>query len=264
MNNNSLVPTPRTDKNGLTVIRHMRPQSTPALRTALPPVTLSKDAAKRTTKLRMEELSAIMKTPLIASKTRKLLSGSTSEELDRLDTVLREYHGMSPREQKVVHKALRPLTVDRKDTDHVHEILALRSAFCGPWAEETNPSVTGIEEYIYGVRDALGVSIYHRDSMKFNSEQELKEAVAVTRYLFEMDRRFPRQSFRPADQTYLSSIDIGYLKFKDPVLVTLLREYPDRVEDLIEFSGVHQTSEAHRLRAYLEHDGASSLSGGYL
>lgn len=261
----NLIPTPRTDKNGNTVIRHMRPVSAPAASgAAIPPVALPKSAGKRTAKLRMEEIAAIFRNPLVASKTRKLLSASTPEELDTLDTVLREYDGMTPLEQKVVKKALRPLTVGRGDTEHVHEILALRSAFCGPWAEENDPAVTGIEDYIYGVRDAFGVSLYHRYSMKFRSEQELNEAVAVTRYLFEMDRRHPRQSFRPADMTYLSGINISYLKFKDPALVALLREYPDRVEDLIEFSGEQQTSGVHALRAYLEHEGASSLSGGYL
>lgn len=43
--NPSLVPTPRTDKNGWTVIRHMKPQSdAPTSTKAIPPVTSSPEA----------------------------------------------------------------------------------------------------------------------------------------------------------------------------------------------------------------------------
>jgi hypothetical protein len=201
---------------------------------------------------------------VVTSKARKWLSGSVPEELERLDAALDGYDDLPERERHVIQVAIGALGVSRGETEFAHELLALRPAFCGEWATESGASIGGLSDFVYGVRESFGLSLEHVVSLRFRDEQELREAIAVTRFTYELDRRFPRQSFRPAEQAYVRSTGASYLQHKDPALVALLREHHDRVEELIEFAAEHRTCDPQILRAHLEHGGATSLSSGYL
>jgi len=261
----NLIPTQRTDKNGRTVIRHMRPVSSAAANASgfpAPSVT-----SKQTMKERVAAIDAFFRKHrrmVVPSKARAFLSDSTPEELERLNMVLESHDDMPEREKFIVHEAMRSLSTPRETTEFVHELLALRSAFCGEWSVRNSPSIKGLTDFVYGTRESLGASLEEFGSLRFKEEQELREAVAVTRFTYEMDRRFPRQDFRPAEHAYIRSTGTGYLQHKDPALVELLREHCDRVEELIEFAAEHRTCDVQALRAYLEHEGAKSLSSGYL
>lgn len=261
----NLIPTQRIDKNGHAVIRHMRTVASAA--SNMSGVPAPSVAQKRTMKERIERVDALLRKTgktAIASKTRKWLAGSVPEELERLDVVMDGYDDLPVRERGIAQVALGALSASRGKSEFIHEILALRSAFSSEWSVETQASMMGLPDFIYGLREAFGLSLDHYVSLRFRDEQELREAVAVTRFAYELDRRFPRQSFRPAEHAYIDSTGISYLQHKDHVLVSLLREHPDRVGDLIEFSAEHLTCDPQALRAHLEHNGPTSLSSGYL
>jgi hypothetical protein len=201
---------------------------------------------------------------MVTSKARKWLSGSVPEELDRLDAVLEGYDDMPARERFIVQSAMNSLSSPRETTEFIHETIALRSAFCGEWSTENSASGNDLPDFIKGLRESFGLSLEHFVSLRFRDEHELDEAVAVTRFTYEIYRRFPRESFRSAEHAYVSNTGDSYLQHKDPALVALLREHHDRVGELIEFAAEYRTCDPQILRAHLEHGGATSLSSGYL
>lgn len=261
----NLIPTQRTDKNGRTVIRHMKPVASHASNMSRVPAPAV--GKPRTAKERLKDIEAFLhkgRRGIIPSMARRWLADSVPEELDRLDSVLSEYDEMPEREQFVVREAMNTLSNPRANTEFIHESLALRSAFCGEWSVENQPAFSNLSDYIMGLRESFGLSLEHHVSLRFRDEQELREAISVTRFTYEMDRRFPRQAFRPAEHAYVRNTGDSYLQHKDPALVALLREHHDRVGEMIEFSAEHFTCDAQALRAHLEHDGPSAVSSGYL
>lgn len=92
MTMSNLIPTPRTDKNGVTVIRHMKPQTAPKSRTTIPPVSTPVD---KTRAIIIDEatrsLTGLLETggstgvnEKIARKITDVLTSYTDTTLDRI------------------------------------------------------------------------------------------------------------------------------------------------------------------------------------
>lgn len=264
----NLVPTPRVDKNGVTVVRHVKPGTTSASKLpVIPQVNVPTIQTKqRTMRQRTEGITELRqygdrRPRMLPSKIGKWLSGSRTDELERLDEVIDGYREMPAQELHIIKSALSPLAIVGESTEFIHEMLALRRSFCGEWASENNVSVSKADDYIMGLRESFGAPI--RKPLQFHDARTLKEAEAVMRFTFELDRRFPREAFRPAEHAYIEG-GISYLRHREPALVALLREYPERADDLLEFAVEHRTSDPQLLRAHVEHDGPLAVSTGYL
>lgn len=281
----NLVPTPRTDRNGRTVIRHMRPEdaATPA-RQALPVATLPAGPldVRQVKRELFNFLDDNTRNGYSDSSDYTVLEQwldvSTGEQLLGLVTAIQTVRESKTsddpallREAKVIRTIMHDTLNNKAHLLHTHDMLRFRSSFSDCRFELTKSSL-GI---------MLGVYVGNRCDMhgKPLPERELPTPegfAASLRYSFEMMSAclyngHARQAL-PVTEIFITlegkrpneKMTYSIFPYRDDSLADLISDYPERVEDLIDFSLGNNTSDSDRLSALMEYDGHTTLSSGAL
>lgn len=269
--NPDLIPTVITDKTGkvTTVHRKTASQSPPSMSKVPVPTLGDIRPAQKVTKAaltrnitRVFETNGQLMKPL-KSKIEKWIEHSTPQQLTVLNEAIgNSFHTVSDHEKRIIAEILNPLCWSRSQTGAMHELLALRQAFCSDWATENNRvmTTTDLESLMYGLRGGD-----FKTPIDLSDNQRNKENVALLRFAFELKERAPYGGFLPVRQSLegRGRLEPVYVYDRED-LKELIRQYPDRVNDLIELAVSHETCHPDRLRAMLEHEGPGTLSSGAL
>ena len=276
--NPNLLPTVVTDKNGkITTVHKKNNSHASSLAASIPaPVLGHRRVQKATTVSRFRTIAHVaaegtISASVIKGKTERFLKNSTPEQLERLDEALAGLESVTTHERLILSSAFTPLAQRQGDTGAIHEIIAHRKAFASEWAVRNEPRsfMYHLESFIYGARDNGKGSKYE---LECSDESVVNPNIASIRFAYELKERAPYGGFLPTRNGQVITGDDpkgGYtfgeaFFFDRRELKSLVEEYAHRVDDLIEFSITQQTSDPHRLRALLEHEGHSSLTYGLL
>lgn len=279
MATSNLTPTVIADKNGkVTTVHKKIDAQKPSLVNSVPAPTLRVSGrprvsnASRITRIG-EALNGSLWKILVKSKAQRWLMDSSPEQLAVLDATLDEMGTYTQQEKFVFQSIVEPLTHRNGETGAIHELLTHRKAFASEWAIANEPRrfANSLEPFIYGLREGRGDGdTERRIPLDCGDENLVRENIALIRFAFELKERAHDGGFLPI---YRVQAEVGsgtnYVNvtanvYDNKGLEALIREYADRVDDIIEFSISQQTSDPHRLRALLEHEGHSSMTYGLL
>lgn len=270
LTNQNLTPTVISDKNGKITTVHKRQDSAFTAAPNVPAPFISEPVSPLPSKAVLVrrvadklEYSTLNMTP-VRAKIKKWVDRSTTAQLTVLDEAVGwAFEDCSEYEQSVITGILNSLAATRGDTQAIHELLALREAFCSDWAEKVEPGVYTdmLEGFVFGIRDQNNRS----KPLDVSDEGVNKQNIALLRFAYELMERAENPEYLPTKGYILDEItgDTAFV-YKSDDLKSLISQYADRVDELISLSLEHETSEAHQLRALLEHEGHSSLVYGML
>lgn len=275
--NPNLTPSVISDKNGKVTTVHKREvKSTASSMSKVPAPALGHNKEPKVTMVaRVRGINHVISTvkggvTVIKAKTERFLASSTPEQLAILDEAIAGFESATEHERRVLSTILEPLIERKWKTGAIHEALAHRVAFASAWAVSNIPNrhITGLEPFIYGARKQ---GDDFKTKLDCTDESVVSEQTALLRFAYELKERAPFGGFLPVSskQVEVDYDDTGTVyaavySYEDDELRNLIAENADRVDDLIEFSVTQQTSDPHRLRALLEHEGHSSLTYGLL
>ena len=272
--NPNLTATLVTDKNGrLTTVHKKRDSPASMSRANVPAPTLGAKAPRVTNASRLRGISDVFiienKIPNKA-KVKQWLAESTPEQLDALDDALESFASATRREKYVLSMILDPLTYRTGYTEATHELIRHRQAFTSEWAISNNPvnHITLLPAFVYGARQQSITDF--KTALDCTDENAVRENIALLRFAYELQERATYGGFLPIYKDRVAVSDaqehphVNAYVYDDPKLKDLIKEYADRVDDLIEFSITQKTSDPYRLRALLEHEGHSTLVYGML
>lgn len=264
--NPSLLPTVITDKNGKVTTVHKKQAAATASPVGVPAPALGGKAKPKTTlasrvKDVAQAFSQGSERQVIKTKVERWIKFSTPEQLVVLDEVLESFDSMSEHEKFVVIAALEPLTYRTGHTNAIHEVLAMRSAFCSDWAVANNPRHTSaVEGYVVGMR-----TDNYRTPLDLTDNEAVRENKALIRFAYELTTRSPYGGFLPVYQAQTQvGADSYVYEYDREELKDLIRENADRVDVMVELALDNETCDPQRLQALMEHEGHSSLTGGAL
>lgn len=281
----NLVPTPRTDRNGRTVIRHIRDDTTAATTRQLLPAAALPETPPSIRQVKRELFNFLDDNtrsgyPDSSDYTllEQWLEVSTGDQLSELltaiHTVRDSKNSSDPvllREAEVIRAIMHDTLNNKAHMVHTHDMLRFRSSFSDARFDLPKSSLKII----------LGVYVGNRCDMhgKPLPERELPTPEgfsASLRYSFEMMiaclyHGHDKQAI-PVTEIYLTAEGKGpsgratysIFPYRDQELAYLISENPDRVENLIDLSLANKTSEPDRLLALMDYDGHATLSSGAL
>jgi hypothetical protein len=263
-----LVSEQRTDKNGVTRTRWVKPDvavkkagTMPAPQTK-PQAPVVTNADRRDTILRSIQT---MGKERASSKIDDFLSGATPEQIAVVDDALMELtddnSDAAVKRKKYVAARIIRICIDDATVIAGHDMFRYREAFSSHWAQNNHPSMTNAERIMLGLRGF---------NLPFDDEAVNPNDVACVRFAYEMKARFPDAPFLPVSKNIFQLRINGVRGFnevdvyKEPKLPNLIWENPDRVDDLIAFAAARETSDAQRLEEMLSLDGSKVLAEGLL
>jgi hypothetical protein len=275
--NPNLTPTVIADKNGkITTVHKRDAKSAASSMSSVPAPALG---YRRETKVSMVSRYRGIATIIskgsssekaIKAKTDRFLASSTPEQLDILDEAISGFDSATDHERLILSTILEPLSIRTGKTGAIHELVAHRAAFASEWSINNKPRryMHGLEPFMFGVRQQ-GTDFSTK--LDCTDESAVGEQTALIRFAYELKERAPFGGFQPV---YNVKVEVdhdstGYVyasahAYENDELKNLIIENADRVDDLIEFSVTQETSDPHRLRALLEHEGHSSMTYGLL
>ena len=268
-NRDGLVAVKRMDRNGKFVTRHVKPDAAfSAGAKAMPAPRLTKRTITAANRADLINEAAGHIKP--ADTLKKTLERASDEMIKTLDEALTVYGAPSSdpaviREKQVIQKALHSLARGSADDDKlVHEMLALRSAFCSPWAVENDAPISNslMKEFFYGygIRSGQELSL---------TPKWVAGLSAFVRFAYEMKERCPDADFLPTVQKH---VNIGGHNrthpaqvYRDTDTANFIFTHAQQTTELIEIAIKHQTSDAKMLDYLLESGEASkAVSSGWL
>ena len=266
--NPKLVPTTVTDKNGKVTTVHKKSETTVASRSGVPAPKLSaKQAAHESKASRVRRITHALESDefdrhVVKAKVERFLASSTPEQLSVLDEAVSEsFDASSPHEKRVVASILSPFSANRRSTKIIIELLTLRKAFASDWAKRTEPrqQIHDLDAFIYGLREEQS-----KAPLDLTDEKTNEQNIALLRFAYELKERAPYGGFLPvAIKADNLREQVAYV-YDSEDLANLIRKYPERVDEMIQFALDNETCQAHRLRALVEHEGHSSMTSGWL
>jgi hypothetical protein len=268
--NSNLTPTVVSDKNGKITTVHKRQDSAAVPVSNVPAPVISESMSPLPSKAVLArrvvdklEYPTLHMEP-VRAKIKKWVDRSTPAQLAVLDEAVGWAFGdCSEYEQSVITGILNPLATTRGDTQAIDELLALREAFCSDWAEKTEPGIYTdmLEGFVYGIRDEKNRS----KPLDLSDEGVNRQNIALLRFAYELMERAKTPEYLPTTEYVLDEhTQAAAYVYKSDDLKALICQYADRVDDLISLALDNDTTDAHRLRALLEHEGHSSLVYGML
>lgn len=281
--NSNLVPTPRTDRNGKTVIRHMK-TAKEASKTVLPVPAVTPQPVVTVRQVRRELYDFLDNNTrngyADSSDYRVLdrwLSHSTDDQLIKLSAAINFVNDNTDssdaavlREAKVIRMGLQDTLNNSALTRHAHGFLAARSAFC------SDRSVTSESPLMSALPHYLGLCCDNNGSALPEEQLPSSEQLHATlRYAYEVTAaimhhgnkaEFPVNEIGAMAQGEREGETSTYeiLPYKDKSLLEMVSTHADRVEEIIALSLEAQTTDPARIAALLDHDGHSTLSSGAL
>lgn len=267
--NPNLTPTVIADKNGkLTTVHKKNDATASSSLSSVPAPTLyggikstKPSTASRIRGIRHALTGGSWKKP-VQAKSERFVNFSTPEQLDILDEALAEFDELTDHEQAILASIFEPLASRTGNSGAIHELLAHRKAFASEWTFRENPSlqIDNLEGLVYGLRENS-----FQTKLDCTDESVVNENIALIRFAYEIKERAPYGGFLPVHSEQIGvGGDSTASVYDSEDLKNLIRENADRVDDLIELSLAQKTSDPHRIRALLEHEGHSSLTYGLL
>jgi hypothetical protein len=209
---------------------------------------------------RISELNAIFSganCSFMAHRVRAALYDYEPHTINAIDDIISKAPTMSMRERKVLCDMFS--SAETHNEEILVEGFRLMEAFCSPYATQRNLKLLEPLEYVLGVRDDFLVPL------DLDDEKVFQETVALMRYAYEMHFRMMGDVEPATTITYSHEHQmLGQNYSEKPLLKELVREYPERVGDLIDLSLKHETSDATLLRSLIEHDGPTAMATGWL
>lgn len=257
----ALTPEKRVDKNGVMSTRWVKSlvdKSTAMLNA--PNVAKVSLAKKAEDNKRLAELKVMFRgvqRSFLDHRIRMAFENYAPESIKAIDSIIAESPTMSVRERQILCEMFN--SAETYNEDILVEGFLLREAFCGPYATRSNLRVLEPLEFALGVRDDFNIPL------DLSDEKVFQETVALMRYAYEMHFRDHGDVEPHTTITYSHEHQmLGRNYSETPLLKELVREYPERVEELIDLSIKHETSDAILLRSLLEHDGPTAVATGWL
>ena len=268
-----LIPEQRTDRNGRTSTRWVKPATNttslplkaPAPVLPGPGIITEWTVSSRIS--RIEEITGVSRKHNILERW---IENANKRELGVIDSALEVFDkddsdAAVAREQKVIKSILHSLARGSSTEDEVVlEMLALREAFCSEWSQENDPQIMNAElkSYIYGLRGSKPLPLDKDDKWVIG-------LTAAIRFAYEVNARCPEQDFLPtveADSSIgFSSVRTTRREFVTPDLANLAYQESAKTTELIELAITNRTNDAAVLRSLLENpDGAKPLANGWL
>lgn len=242
MKSSPLIPTPRTDKNGRTVIRHMKNlgSSSSVQPKNLPPVKATTDAA-----LRKERVHSIT---MILAKYTNLTGGNywydslenfSDEQLGKLQDICDEM------EDRWVNRQI-PMTADMKHVqDHVMLTGPSKIEFFHKYRQETNSGYSYVQmDNTLRTLKTLGLA------ESPNMDAHIKATMLYTPLGDPESNIFKTASY-----------------FLDRKLIKFIERHPDRVEEIMAFRTQRNSERYSDLEKYLKEKDelkAPAVMGGWL
>lgn len=270
LSNQNLVPTVIADRNGKVTTVHKKQETATTASPVVPAPVISEPLSQLPSKAVLArrvadklEYPTLHMEP-VRSKIKRWIDRSTTAQLTVLDEAVGwAFEDASEYEQSVVTGILNSLATTRGDTQAIHELLALREAFCSDWAEEVEPGVytDALEGFVFGIRDEKNRS----KPLDVSDEGVNRQSIALLRFAYELMERAKKPEYLPTEGYILDEItgDTAFVYKRDD-LKALISQHADRVDELICLALDHETTDAHKLRALLEHEGHASLVYGML
>ena len=266
--NQNLVPTTVTDKNGKVTTVHKKAESVAATRSGVPAPKLSaKQAAHESKASRVRRITQVLESDeydrhVVKAKAERFITSSTPEQLAVLDEAIGEsFDTISQHEKRVMASILSPLAANRRSTKIIIELLTLRKAFASDWAMKTEPRqhIHDLDAFVYGLREGQS-----KNPLDLTDENTNEQNIALLRFAYELKERAPYGGFLPvATKADNLREQVAYV-YDSEELANLIRKHPERVDDMIQFALDKETCQAHRLLAFLEHEGHSTMTSGWL
>lgn len=257
----ALVPEKRVDKNGVTRTRWVKTlfNKSSAIFNAPKLAKLSADK-ERDDNERITSLVVLFRggnSYFRDHRLRDAFENYGPESLKAIDDIIVAMPSMDARNRRVLCDMFS--SAETFNEEILIEGFLLREAFCGPYATRTNLRVLEPLEYVLGVRDDFHVPL------DLSDEKVFQETVALMRYAYEMHFRNLADVEPHTTITYSQEHQMLGRNYSDtPLLKELVREYPERVEELIDLSIKHETSDAILLRSLIEHEGPTAVASGWL
>lgn len=277
---NNLVPTPRTDRNGKTVIRHMRPEQQNAPQKAFPGVSLT--TGQDTLGSVKSELLWVLSTnykhgyhdTAVVKDVVRWVNNSTDQQLAELVAALKtvttaetSFVPAVVREANVIRSILSSTLNDQVHHRHAHGMLAARAAFCSESAtlEKTDMRIA-LPVYLGLVCNMHGKDLPEEEIL------EPQKLQAALRYAYEtINARVSYDSTKVFTEIYVqaesghrTTVSYSFVQYRDKKLLKLLTENVDRVDDIISLTRSHQTFDPTRLSVLMNYDGPQPLGSGAL
>jgi hypothetical protein len=257
----ALVPEKRVDKNGVMRTRWVRSlvnKSTAILNA--PKLAKLSEIKRLDNNERIASLKVLFReadTYFMDHRLRHAFENYGPEQLKSIDDIIAATPKMDARNRRVLCDMFN--SAEAYNGDILIEGFLLREAFCGPYATLSNLKLLEPLEYVLGVRDDFNVPL------DLNDEKVFQETVALMRYAYEMHFRNLADVEPHTTITYSQEHQMLGRNYSDtPLLKELVRDYPDRVEELIDLSLKHETSDAILLRSLIEHEGPTAVASGWL
>lgn len=257
----SLVPEKRVDKNGVLSTRWVRSlvNKSTAMFNA-PKLAKLAEHKRLDNNERMASLKVLFtgaNVSFMDHRLRYAFENYGPEQLKAVDDIIAVMPSMDVRNRRVLCDMFS--SAETYNQDILVEGFLLREAFCSPYATQRNLKLLEPLEYVLGVRDDFSVPL------DLSDEKVFQETAALMRYAYEMHFRDHGDVEPHTTITYSQEHQmLGRNYSETPLLKELVREYPERVEELIDLSIKHETSDAILLRSLLEHEGPTAIASGWL
>lgn len=278
---NNLIPTPRTDKNGHTVIRHMKPVAASSTSSVLPAVSLPVPAASKA-----ELLSAMMEVFGVSASSSSSqffsvqiegwLDSSTPEQLADLGVVIEELGPLDgldgdtddpavKRNRVVIRGIMNETIQNRTNRIHTHDLLAMRSAFCSDYARlHQLPLGQGFSHF-------LGLISKDGYILPPSERATNEELISGIRFAYELGVRLSDGSAMPTKSSAVESIDdrgdakaLYASEYKSRELLELVMRNGDRVGELIDLAETRKSCDPSLLKELLNSDTHRAMNPGWL
>lgn len=267
-NRDHLIPEQRTDKNGDTRTRWVKPTSVAKESGRMPAPQAQPQKPAITNADRIETILSSIQTfgkEKASAKLDSLLSLATPKQLAVVDEALAELTnedtGLAARRKKYVAARIIRISLDETTSIAGHDMFRYREAFSSHWAQNHRPSMSDAERIMLGLRGF---------ELPFDDDASIPNVVACIRYAYEIKAQFPGASFLPVSKNIFQLRINGVRGFNevdvytDPKLANLIWDNPERVDDLIAFAAARETSDPQRLEEMLSLEGSKALAEGLL
>jgi hypothetical protein len=266
-----LIPEQRTDRNGNTSTRWVKPSSAEAMAQlgvpapSLPELTFTEKLVESIS-TKIADYTGERRAKGIMTRW---VGGADKRQLRAIQEslVILESEDRDPavvREQKVIKSILHSLARGSMVEDEVViEMLTLRSAFCSARSMRDDAPVwnSELKSYIYGLRREVPLPL--------DSKGMAKKITAAVQFAYEVTTRCPGEKFTPTEpvEEYagVTSVKVTAKRYVDANLLELVLEQSDRVDEMIDLAISQRTTEPAVLRSLMDNpDGAKPLAGGWL
>lgn len=256
-----LVPEKRVDKNGVLGTRWVKALVGKSNAILNAPKVAKASAAKSSQEVNriamLREMFGGTREHFRSHRIRDAFEEYSPEALSVIDKVISRSPEMAPRERSVLCAMI--ASAETYNEELMLEGFRLSEAFCSPYATRRNLKLLEPLEYILGVRDD------YIAPLDLDDEKVRQEAIALVRYAYEMHFRNHADIEPHTIITYSPDHQMLARNYSEkPMLKELVREYPERVEELIDLSLKHETSDPVLLRSLFEHEGPTALNSGWL